>query len=263
MLLEHLIRQPDERRHDTPILFIHGAWHGAWCWDEGFMQHFNDLGYECHAISLRGHGGSDGREKLRWTSLRNYVDDIAHTVEEIDRPPILVGHSMGGGVVQKYLERHHDIPAAVLMGSMPPAGVLATTLRIMLRYPIRFLRMNLTLSLLPLVESQKMVQEMFYSESLPKEKLQAYTDNLQDESYRAFLDMMIFSLPKPAKVKTPVLVLGGGKDSIFLPGQMHDMAKAYHTQPVMFPNMAHNLMLEEGWEEVATGMLNWLRQQGL
>ncbi len=41
-----------------PLLFIHGAWHGAWCWDEHFLDFFANNGFHAVALSLRGHGNS-------------------------------------------------------------------------------------------------------------------------------------------------------------------------------------------------------------
>jgi hypothetical protein len=38
-----------------PILFLHGAAHGAWCWAEHFLPWFAGRGCECHALSFRGH----------------------------------------------------------------------------------------------------------------------------------------------------------------------------------------------------------------
>ena len=41
-----------------PILLVHGAWHGAWCWEETYLDYFADAGRETWAMDLRGHGGS-------------------------------------------------------------------------------------------------------------------------------------------------------------------------------------------------------------
>jgi pimeloyl-ACP methyl ester carboxylesterase len=58
------IKQVTQR---SPILFVHGAWHGAWCW-ENFLPYFADRGYGAYAVSLRGHGASQGRDRIRWHS---------------------------------------------------------------------------------------------------------------------------------------------------------------------------------------------------
>ena len=110
--------------HDTPLLFVHGAFAGAWVWDEHFLPYFAAQGYHAHALSLRGHGGSFGCDNIDSHSVHDYVDDLATVIADLPKPPILVGHSMGGFIVQKYLERH-PVPAAVLMCSVPPQGLVA------------------------------------------------------------------------------------------------------------------------------------------
>ncbi len=80
--LETITRQPDNQTYGTPLLFIHGAWHGAWCWDDYFLPYFAQKGYSAHAVSLRGHGESPGREKLRWASAKNYVADVAEAASQ-------------------------------------------------------------------------------------------------------------------------------------------------------------------------------------
>jgi pimeloyl-ACP methyl ester carboxylesterase len=102
--LETIKEEPVSDVRSTPILFVHGMWHAAWCWSEHFLPYFARHGYVSHALSLRGHGGSEGWERLRWTSLAEYVSDVEQVVGHIGRPPVLVGHSMGGVIVQKYLE---------------------------------------------------------------------------------------------------------------------------------------------------------------
>lgn len=64
MNLEILFRRTQSRSPKTPILFVHGAYVGAWCWAEHFLDWFAARGYPVHAVSLRGHGGSAGRERL-------------------------------------------------------------------------------------------------------------------------------------------------------------------------------------------------------
>src|SRR5689334_18609316 len=88
--------------HPAPLLFVHGAWHAAWCWEEYFLNYFADRGYRASAVSLRGHGKSTTPKPLRSCSLADYVDDIESVVESLPVRPVLIGHSMGGFVVQKY-----------------------------------------------------------------------------------------------------------------------------------------------------------------
>ncbi len=262
MRLETCSRLPESNAHATPILFVHGAWHAAWCWQEHFMDYFAQRGYAAYAFDLRGHGGSDGHGRLRWARISEYVADAAQIVQQLPAPPVVIGHSMGGLVAQKYLEMH-TAPAGVLLASVPPAGVLATTLRIARRHPLEFARVNLTWRLYPLVATPRLAREAFFSASLPEEQLQVYAKRLQDESFLGFLDMLALNLPRPHRVKTPMLVLGAANDTIFHPNEIEATARAYNTSATVFPDMAHDMMLEAGWQAVADKIIAWLGERGI
>jgi len=262
MKLEIISKCPVESQHPTNLLFIHGALHGAWCWDVHFLEYFTQHGFTAHAVNLRGHGNSEGRERLRWTRIADYVEDVANAVQQLPSPPILIGHSMGGFIIQKYLE-DHDSPGAVLLSSPSPAGLVQATLRNARRHPLAFARVNLTLSLFPLVATPRLAREAFFSDDLAEEQLVEYWNQMQDDSFMAFLDMVALDLPKPAKVKTPLLVLGVARDNMLKPSEIEATARAYNTQSEMIADVAHNSMLEPRWQTVAERILVWLKEQKL
>lgn len=69
MQLEIISRKPASSARPTPLLFVHGAWHAAWCWAEYFLDYFAAHGYESSALSLRGHGGSEGHNRFAGQAL--------------------------------------------------------------------------------------------------------------------------------------------------------------------------------------------------
>ena len=259
MKLEIISKYPVDEQYPTPLLFIHGTLHTAACWDVHFLDYFAQHGYASHAINLRGHGRSEGWERLRWTRISDFVDDVENAVKQLPSPPILIGHSMGGFIIQHYLE-DHDVPAAVLLSSASPAGLLPTAIRTARRQPRAFAKVNLTLSLLPFIATPQLVGEAFFSNDLPDELLVEYWKQTQDDSYMAFLDMVALDLPKPAKVKTPLLVLGAARDNMISPREIEATARAYNTQAEIIPDVAHNSMLEAGWQSVAERILAWLNE---
>jgi pimeloyl-ACP methyl ester carboxylesterase len=260
MKLEIISKYPGLNHQSTPVLFIHGMLHGAWCWDQYFLDYFVQRGYASHAVNLRGHGNSEGRDKLRWIRIADFVEDVATTVEQLPGPPILIGHSMGGFIIQKYLE-DHIAPAAVLLSSPSPAGLLSVALKNARRHPLLFAKINLTLSVFPLVSTPALAREAFFSEDEPEEQLLAYWKQMQDESFMAFLDMVALDLPKPEKVKTPMLVLGAARDNMLSPSEIKATARAYNTQAEIIPGVAHNSMLERNWQAVADRILAWLNER--
>jgi alpha-beta hydrolase superfamily lysophospholipase len=90
-----------------------------------------------------------------------------------------------------------------------------------------------------------------------------YYKKLDDESFRMFIDLLGLNLAHPKKVKTPLLILGAEKDNAITPDQVHATARAYGTQAEIFPNMAHDMMLEKDWEAVAKRILEWLNEKGI
>src|SRR5690349_1372126 len=111
MQLEVVARAPQSPVQATPLLFVHPIGHAAWYWEEHFLPYFAQHGYAAYALSLRGHGASEGRDRLRWASVANYVADVAQVVDQLPCPPVLIGDSLGGLVVRKYLESR-PAPAA-------------------------------------------------------------------------------------------------------------------------------------------------------
>jgi pimeloyl-ACP methyl ester carboxylesterase len=263
MRLEIATQRPKADARPTPILFVHGAWHGAWCW-ENFLPYFAELGYESHALSLRGHGKSEGRERIR-VRIRaaEYVADLAQVAGQLSKPPILVGHSMGGYVIQKYLETH-SAPAAILLAPVPVSGVLKFFLRLAVRHPWQVIKAHLTWNAYAAIETPSLARDAFFSADLPDEALNRHFARLQQESYRAGLDMALFDLPRPRKVSPlPMLVLGAANDAVFTRDEIETTARAYGAPVEFFPNMAHDMMLEAGWRKVAERIVHWLREKGL
>ena len=80
-----------------PLLLVHGATHGAWCW-ELWQEKLPELGWETHALSLRNHPDSYPvvEETFRTTlKVADYADDVAAVANQLAAPCVVVGHSMG------------------------------------------------------------------------------------------------------------------------------------------------------------------------
>lgn len=259
MTLEIISYHPETEPYPTPILFVHGAWHGAWCWEKYFLPYFAKKGFESHAVSIRGHGKSSSDKNLKWTRIADYVDDLDKAVNKLEWKPILVGHSMGGLIVQKYLETH-TVPGAVLLAPVPTHGVWQTVLKIASRHFYLFLKANLTMSLFPLVKSEKMARELFFSDDMNPEDFHGYHSLLQDEAYLGFLDMLALDLPKTKKINAHMLVLGAEKDKIFSVDEIEKTAEIYNADCEIFPDMAHDMMLEKEWKKVADRIIKWIKR---
>lgn len=248
--------------HPVPLLFVHGAWHAAWCWDEHFLDYFAERGYRVLAPSFRGHGNSSTDKLLRSCSVADYLADVATVAGGLGGEPVLIGHSMGGLIVQKYLESH-PAPAAVLLTSMPPQGNLGSALRWIRQRPSHFAKMAATGRALPYISTPELARERFFSAGTPEADVRRYAARLQEDSSRIGLDCALLKLPRPKRVRTPLLVLGAEQDGAHTRAEILATARAYGTQAEFFADMGHDMMLEPGWAEVADRIDGWLSERGL
>lgn len=252
--LEIISKLPSSPCDAPPILFVHGAWHAAWCWDEFFLDYFAAHGYAAHAISLRAHGGSDSGTGLHRCRIRHYVEDVAAVAAALPQSPILVGHSMGGFVVQKFLETHSS-PAAFLLASIPPNGARSTYARLMRNRPVDVLRANATLSLWPFISDPDRAQRLLFSAATRWDDVVRYHRQLQDESMLGALDCLALERVAVSQVRSPVHVMGAADDAVMADHEIRATARAYGTEVVVFDNVAHDMMLDPNWRVVADSMI--------
>jgi len=260
MHLEIITHKPKKDSGLTPLLFVHGGCHAAWCW-ENFLPYFALYGYEAHAVSLRGHGASAGRERIRSIRVAEYLADVAHAAGLMSAPPVLIGHSLGGYVVQKYLETH-NAPAAILLAPVPVTGTSKMLIRLAAKHPWQATKLHMTRNVSLMFETPALVREALFSAGLPDKELNRHFARLDNESYCVGASATLFNLPRPGRVRPlPMLVLGAADDALFSRDEIEATARAYGTQAEFFPNMAHDMMLEPDWQKVAERILSWLREQ--
>jgi pimeloyl-ACP methyl ester carboxylesterase len=235
-----------------PLLFVHGAWHGAWCW-ERFLPWFAARGWDTLAIDLRHHGKAAGPKTLRRSRIHHFVEDLTGAVDTLDRPPVLVAHSMGTLVAQRFLETRH-LPGAVLLAPVPLGGAARATLRVATRQPLRFLQANLTLDLKTLVKRRDDAAALLLPAETAPDEVDRIWPRLQGESYLAFLDMLFFVRARPPLVSAPVAVITGSKDRLFSLKEERRLGRAYGVTPTVISGGAHDLMFGPYWEAAATAV---------
>jgi len=260
-MLEVIDKGSSTESHPVPLLFVHGGNLAAWCWDEHFLDFFANRRFRAVAVSLRGHGASTLSQPLNSCSIADYVDDVRATVDMLGAKSMLIGHSMGCTVVQKYLEKR-NAPAAVLMAPCTPQGIRRITLRMLRRHPRIVLNANTVGSSADFFNTPTLAREQLFCSHTPEPIVESCAARVQPESARAGLDLMI-RRPDARPVTAPLLVLGATEDGSRTDGDVSAAARTYHTDAEFFPNMGHMMMLEPGWPNVAERIHDWLSGQGL
>jgi pimeloyl-ACP methyl ester carboxylesterase len=146
------------KQQKPPILFLHGSFHGAWCWQEHYLPYFVEKGHPCVAFSWRGTGGTPAGEGVTKVKIvEDHCEDLQALLDALPSIlgddddenrllPIVVSHSMGGIIVMKYLDEiyarqrrsettkpNQVFSGIVSMCSVPPSGNSKTTMRYLRR----------------------------------------------------------------------------------------------------------------------------------
>ena len=244
--LEVVERQSSGAAERPPLLFVHGLGHGAWCWEK-WQDAAADAGYDSFAVSLRGHGDSEGR--LRTSRLGNYVDDVIETATALPAPPVLVGHSMGGLVVQQVLARY-AVRAAVLVAPVPAHPAVASLAAIARRHPLDALRI--------VVGGSLPLRADYLFHELDGAEARSFSDRCGGESPLVQYQLLMHRPAGPPLGSPPILVLATPDDRLVPIRGVRRTAARYGADVVEFPGMGHDLMLDTRWREPLDAMLGWL-----
>ncbi|HVV64467.1 MAG TPA: alpha/beta hydrolase [Rhizomicrobium sp.] len=250
------------RRRPTPLVMIHGAFGGGWCFD-AFRAPF-EAAYAVHAPNLRHHDGAQAPARaLASTSLLDYLADMEKLIATFDEVPILLGHSMGGLLAQM-LAAKGLAKALVLLAPSAPWGVLPTTL-----FEIAAVQALLAGGdywNAPLAPNFA-VAAAHALDKLPEDERRAVYARFCPESGRAAFEIMQWPFDlrcasrAPARhVTCPVLCLVGSEDKINPPSTVARIAARYdgRSRLEVLDGRSHWLIAEPGWEDVAGRALAWL-----
>ena len=241
-----------------PLLFIHGANMSAWCWNEHFMAFFADLGHPTYAVSLRSHGESGGHHSLATNSIADYVNDVERVIDAIGEKPILVGHSLGGLIVQKLIEKT-TVPACILLAPVPEKGLLPSLMDLAFYNPAFYTQLNLFQFFGTQFTPVDLTRESIFSGKVSDEIVIRFCAHMQPESPRALLDSLWLGLPsKQNPFDIPMLVLGAEDDAFFRPDHIQDTATAFKADYINMLDTSHAMMLDAHWRESATAIENWM-----
>jgi pimeloyl-ACP methyl ester carboxylesterase len=240
-----------------PILMVHGAYTHAASWMRTFMPWFAARGHDVHALSLRGHGGSDGRQMIDAWGLEDYRADVERALAAIGRPTIVFGSSMGGLVVQRLVAAGARPHAAVLLSSVPPGGLMTSVSRMALRRPQA---LGSLVQVALGARDGRGLLELLAHDPLPPDGGMPASALLGRESSRALWEMTWTPMGVAGTRSTtvPLLAIHGEQDLMIQGGALDEIAARWGADTLRVPGVGHMPMIERRWRTVATAIARWL-----
>lgn len=257
------------------IVFLHGAWVTPASWAP-FESFFESRGYETVAPAWPGKDRPieairADPSPLAGLGIAEIVDHYEQTIRALPEPPILIGHSFGGLFVQILLDRGLG-SAGVAIDSAPPKGIFS--------FELSAYR-SLASVLLTWRGWRKVVtwsfgefRYAFVNGLAPEVQRAAYDEHVTPESGRVFFQQALanFSPGSPLHVnfandrRAPLLLIGGGSDHIAPAAINRRNVRKYSRSKAVtdyreFPGRTHWTIAQEGWDEVASHIEDWLAAQ--
>lgn len=247
------------------VVIIHGAFCAGWAFDE-YRSLFEAQGSRVIAPTLRHHGQAPGvraSRELGVTSVLDYAADIEALVRELDAPPVLIGHSMGGLVAQIVATRL-PVKALALIAPSAPWGILPSSpWEIASAQGLYFAGQFWNKPLRP----EAWIAESHALDLLPPKQREAVFARFVPESGLATFEIMHWAMDARRatyvdadKVACPVLCVAGGLDRVNPPKTVASIARRYRERGHYFEveTASHWLIGEPGWEKTARYVREWL-----
>ncbi len=257
--------------HPKDVVLINGLWMTALSW-ENWVAHLTRLGYNVIARSWPGMEGDIDElrrdpSSVAQLGVEEIVTHYEKIINELEQPPIIVGHSFGGLMTQILLDRGLGA-AGVAIAPAPIKGVIFlpfSTLKV--SFPALSNPLN-NHRAVPLTEDQ------FHY---------AFGNGLSEED--SFAAYERYAVPGPDHVlfqaalanfnphaatmvnthndtRAPLLLIAGEHDHVSPPAVVQATAKLYGQSKALteykeFPNHTHVVLGEEGWSDVADFAMGW------
>ncbi len=225
------------------LIFVHGVSGSSSAWinfEKRFSKIFNILTFD-----LRGHGKSFRPEKFSEYYLENFSEDLYGLIKhENVTNPILIGHSFGNLVILNFLEKHLKLVKSVIFVSTE----YAPSKRLANKIVAASFLLN---PLAALLNSKKKLGHVDYSnyKNTGDWNLKRMYADAKNTGFKSYLYSLQHSYNSNAekllpKIKIPVLIIHGDKDTIFDVSYAKEMAsKIKNSKIVIFRGANHIIPL--------------------
>ncbi|MFL9842918.1 alpha/beta hydrolase [Flavobacterium rhizosphaerae] len=254
--------------NSVTIVFITGAFVSHLSW-KPWMEYFQAKGFNCIAPpwpykegkpeELRKDENAKSKiASLRFNKLVDYFEDI---VSKLPEKPVVIGHSIGGLIVQILVNRDL-VRAGIAIHSVPPQGVFS------LEWPlIKSMWKPLgifTASKKTYLMSFKEWQYAFTNDMPEEEQFAAYEKYILPESKKLLRDTLTYASKIDfQKTHPPLLFIAGGNDNLVTSTLNYNNYAKYNKEHSVtdykeFKDKNHFITGHLLWEDEAQYILSWL-----
>lgn len=247
------------------IVLVHGLFVNPASWAD-WKTWFESKGYTVHTPANPGHAGNPAElrknpdARLGRIDFEEVVGHLAAFIDTLPEKPILIGHSLGGLLVQKLLSMDKGV-VGVLIDGAAPVGIITTTWSF---WKSNFPVINFFKGNSPFLATKDWFHYTFGNTLSKAESDKVYDEIVVPESRNiARGTLKSFAKIDFKKPHAPLLFIAGEKDNIIPADLNRKNFLAYKDKKSQrefrqFEGRSHFIVGEKNWEEVAEYVLNWI-----
>lgn len=248
---------PERRSRRKPLYMLHGELGGSWLWQR-YLGYFAPRGWEGHALNLRGHYWSETAD-FSALDFGTYADDVVAGADLLPRPPIVLGHGLGGLLALR-LAQERPVSAIVLLSPALPAALLPPPPPHMVRLLPHEYRRGLLGWDGPLDALQRQNPDLTNADLA---RVQHMMGAESGAARRQMLEGVTIELDQLPQV--PKLVIGAGLDRFFPAADSERLAEWLGAAYVSFGAHSHYGLVigENSYEQVADAVRSFIESHRL
>ena len=172
---------------------------------------------------------------------------------------VINGMGAIGAVLQELMRQGGTLAGAVLMSSVPPYGLAASSLSLLMRDPVAWGQLALANALGVRAADADVLRRTLFTDEMGDAEYAAFVAETCNESPIVGLELQGWRpIAPPPFLAPPVLVIGGEHDRLISPADVRMTAMYYGVAPVVVPGMSHTMMREPRWREALDPILDWI-----
>jgi len=248
---------PERRSRRKPLYMLHGELGGSWLWHR-LLGYFAPRGWEGHAINLRGHYWSETADFAE-IDFNTYIEDVAAGCDLMPRPPIVIGHGMGGLLAMR-LAQERSISALILLSPALPAQLLDPPPAHMVRLLPRQYRRELLGWDGPVDVLQRQNPDLTTADVMRVQHMMGAEAGAARRQMLEGVEVDLEQLPD-----VPRLVIGAGLDRFFPEGDSERLAEWLGATYQPFGAHSHYGLVigEDSYEQIADAIRSFIESHRL
>ncbi|MFF4837045.1 alpha/beta hydrolase [Streptomyces sp. NPDC001315] len=254
------------------IVLVHGFWVTPRAW-ENWIAHYQDKGFRVIAPPYPGfevevEALNADPTPIETVTVPAIISALEKVITELDRAPIIMGHSAGGAFTQILLD-HGFGAAGVAINSAPTEGVAVVPLsQVRAAFPVLKNPANRHRA----VGLDYDQWRYAFTNTFPEDQARATYERYHVPASGSVFWGSALANIHPGHTDTyvdyhnagraPLLFCSGENDHLMPPKVQQSNAKHYKaegtiTKVTVFPGRSHLMPAQDGWEEVADYALDW------